>query len=257
MNEKMLLGILITIFILFFILNRIAGSPVGIKWGIQPLEPITTEAGIGSILAGTFFGVVRQVILKYPTNFNSTLIIMICFFIWYTLTKSLALFINNSSKAYVEGSNVEETDDVKVKDLNEFQTNLAKSNKLPPLYGVLVSSIILLFGIILVVAFYSQRNDGNDKHIVNYNIIITCMVILAGFFTFITGKKIDVETKIRIVAYTISFAIIFGIFAPIFLFKSFSFGNLIISSLTFFVWLTLSYSFSNFLTEKEKYINRV
>ena len=32
MNEKMLLGILITIFILFFILNRIAGSPVGIKW---------------------------------------------------------------------------------------------------------------------------------------------------------------------------------------------------------------------------------
>lgn len=256
MDEKVLLIILIIIFVIFFTLSRIAGSPIGIKLKINKLDPIITEAGIGSLLAGTFFGIVREVLLKRKPNYQFTLVIILMVFCWYILFKSLAYFSNQESSNVLASEDTDNADDVKIKDLKELSGNVASTPKLSPMYSVFVSTIILFLVIILIVSFYVQKNDGNDRHLVSFIILITCMVVLSGFFTIITGKMLDVEMKIKILAYTVAYAFVFGILAPIFVFKSFSFSNLIISTLIVFVWLTLTYSFSNFLTPVTPYINR-
>lgn len=252
MDERILLGLLIFIFVLFFILNRVSASKVGIKANIGFLQAYTTEAGLGSLLAGTFFGVVREILLKRPADNKLTMIVMIGFFMWYILTKSLStLFISAGSKKMAPALD----DNTELKNENKSAAIIQKK-KLPDLYNVLVSAIIILLVMILLVSFYAQRKEGSDKHIVNYNILITCMVVLAGFFTFLSGKKLDIDLKIKILSYTISFALIFCIFTPIFITKNFSFTNVIISSLIFFVWLTLTFSFSNFTVDKAEYVNR-
>ncbi len=251
--DNALLGGLIVIFIVFFTISRALKG--------KPLEKIINHAGIGSLLAGTFFGVVREVLLDRPANPTLTIIVMLMFFIWYVLTKGLAsLFITGSSKNIVD-SNIASGSDVMVKDKNEEKSIKLKKifkseNKLPDLYNVFIAAIITLLIVILMVSFYAQRKEGSDKHIVNYNIMITCMIFLAAFFTFLSGKKIDNETKLKILAYSAAYAVIFGILVPIFVLKSFTFKSLIISSLIFFVWLTLTNSITNFVTPKTEYIKR-
>jgi len=248
MNENILLGLLIFIFVLFIILNRVLAG--------KPIERIITEAGLGSLLAGTFFGVVREVLLKRPANNKLTMTFILFFFVWYILTKGLStLFVEGGFKDMT--GNLYITDDKNIDDKNEIKSKASiQKKKLPEIYSVFVAAIITMLVVILLVSFYAQRKEGSDKHIVNYNIMITVMVILAGFFTFMSGKKLDYEIKIKILSYTISFALIFGIFTPIFLFKSFTFTSLILSSLIFFVWLTLTFSISNFVTVKPDYIKR-
>lgn len=251
--DNALLCGLIVIFIVFFTVSRALKG--------KPLEKIINEAGLGSLLAGTFFGVVREVLLDRPANPTLTILIMLLFFMWYILTKGLAsLFITGSSKDVVN-SNIAGGSDAQVIDKNEQKSiklnKIFKSdNKLPDLYNVFIAAIITLLVVVLMVSFYAQRKEGSDKHIVNYNIMITCMVFIAGFFTFLSGKKIENEVKIKILAYTAAYAVIFGILVPIFVFKSFTFKSLIISSLIFFVWLTLTNSITNFVTPKPEYIKR-
>jgi len=250
MNDNIILGGLIFIFLIFIIINRVSAAK-----GYKTIERITTEAGIGSLLAGTFFGVVREVTLNRPANPKITMIAMIFFFLWYVFTKILADvgvqggFQNISSKADV-GKDVTDEKDVE-------KSMKAPEKKLPEIYQVFVAAVIIFLVIILMVSFYAQRKEGSDKHIVNYNIIITCFVVLAALFTFISGKKIDAETKIRILSYTVAYAVAFGIFSAVFVFKNFSFNSLVMSSLIFFVWLTLTASFSKFCVEDTEYIKRI
>lgn len=254
MDEKILLGLLIFIFVLFFIISRIAGSPLGYKAKMHKFEPIITEGGIGSLLAGTFFGIIREVLLKRKPNFQFTLIIMLMFFCWYILFKGLAYFSNNESSNVLATGEDNSGEEITIKDI---KNEIVRPSKLSPMYSVFVSSIIILLVIILIISFYAQKNEGNDQHIVSFNILMSVMVILAGFFTIITGKKLNIDTKIKILSYTMAYALIFGILGPIFIFKSFTFTNLIISTLIVFVWLSLTFSFSNFLTPQLQFINRI
>jgi len=250
MNDNIILGGLIFIFLIFFIINRVSAAK-----GYKTVERITTEAGIGSLLAGTFFGVVREVTLNRQANPKITMTVMIFFFLWYVFTKILADvgvqggFENISSKADV-GKDLTNVNDIE----KSITSPLAK---LPEMYKLFISAVIMFLVIILIVSFYAQRKEGSDKHIVNYNIIITCFVVIAALFTFISGKKIDSETKIRILSYTVAYAVAFGIFSAVFVFKNFSFGSLVMSSLIFFVWLTLTASFSKYCVEDTEYVKRI
>jgi len=252
MNENMLLGILIILFLIFVFVHRFTSG--------KPIQRITMEAAMGSLLAGTFFGVVREVLLKRPANNRITLTVILMFFLWYICTKGFSQLFISGSFMNVQGSessgNERIIDPKNEKISKEAEKKLSAVKKLPEIYQVFLAAIITMLVIILLVSFYAQRNEGSDKHIVNYNIMITCMVILAGFFTFLSRKKLNYEIKIRIMSFTIAFALVFGIFAPVFIFKSFSFASLIITTLIFFVWLTLTFSFSNFASEKTEYINR-
>lgn len=250
MNENMLLGLIIIVFIIFIGINRGMSG--------KPMELVTTEAGLGSLLAGAFFGVVREVLLKRPANFKITLIAILGFFLWYVLTKGLStLFINSTTM----NISTKETagNESKLEAENEQKSKEIKKEakqKLPDIYNVFIAALIILLVVILMISFYAQRKEGADKHISNFNIMVTCMVVLAGFFTFLSKKKLSNEMKIKILSYTIAFAIVFCIFAPVFVFKSFSFVSLIISTMIFFVWLTLTFSFSNFATPTVSYIKR-
>jgi len=247
MNENVLLVLLIILFIIFISINRaMAGSP---------MERITFEAGIGCLLVGTFFGVVRLTLLKKQPNFRIALMSMIGFFIWYVCTKGLSSLFINSGTMTLTGSTAGNEDKVEIE--NEQQSaEKIQSQKLPDVYGAFIAAIVILLTITLLIAFYAQKNQNNDKHLVNFLIMMTVLTVLSGMFTTLSGKKISNEMKIKILAYTIAFALVFGVFCPIFVFKNFSFSNLIISTLIFFVWLTLTYSFANFMTEKPQYIER-
>jgi len=249
MDNKLLLGGLVAIFVVFLIINRVSA-----KLGYKPIEKITTEAGIGSLLAGTFIGVVREVLLKRQPDQNLSMIVMIMFFMWYVLTKGLAVLFVEGGFENLKGKPPQGQSQVDNK--KEDAVKSVQPPPLPEMYQVFVVAIIIFLVIILIVSFYAQRKEGSDKHIVNFNIIMTFLVILAGFFTFITGKKIEPEQKIRILSYTISFVIAFGIFVPIFVTKNFTFASLIITTLIFFVWITLTFSFANFSFVENEYIKR-
>ena len=51
----------------------------------ESIGKIFATAGIGSVLAGTFFGIVKDTILKQPSNPMLIFIIIVLFFFWYLL----------------------------------------------------------------------------------------------------------------------------------------------------------------------------
>ena len=90
----------------------------------------------------------------------------------------------------------------------------------------------------------------------SYVIIISVMIVLSLLFSFFSGVRINVDKKVQIMSYTISYAIVFGILATIFIFNNFKLSTTFTTALIFFVWMTLTASISNFLTYNQPIIKR-
>jgi magnesium-transporting ATPase (P-type) len=119
----------------------------------------------------------------------------------------------------------------------------------------LISFIIIFIIVILGISFY--RGGDENSNFFMYNVLITVIISLAVLFAFFSGNRLNYEYKIEILSYTFSYGIVFGIIAPLFLFQSFSFRNSITMTLIFFIWLSITFSISNFLNLKKEYIKRV
>jgi len=218
----------------------------------KPFGNIITTAGIGSILAGTFFGVVRNILINKPIDGTIIYLIIFLFFFWYILTKGIGLGIQSQEKSDAPEKNPQivqtKTDEIKIS--KEKGTKPTLSN----LYKGFISIIIFFVMLILILSTYNQSSTGGSLYV--YNILITCMVSLAVFFSYFSGSRLDNNTKIEIISYTISYAIIFGVLAPIFVFNSFSMKSSFTSVLIFFIWLSISNSIANFVQDKPTVIHR-
>lgn len=233
------IGLLI-LFIIFYI--------IAIIYKNKPISNNITIAGIGAILAGSFFGIVKDSILNTKNNQSMTTFIILFFFIWFILTKFIS--------SYIKGKEVDTaipTEDAST-DLVEKSKKVDKP-KLDGLYKSLISFIIIFIIVILGIAFY--QGGGQGDNIFMYNIIVTVVVSLAVIFSFFSGNRLDYISKIEILSYTFSFGIVFGILAPLFVFNTFSFKNSITLSLIFFVWFSITLSIGNYVQIKEEYIKRV
>lgn len=236
-------------FIVFFIIYYVAKNPQ-IRLAIM-------TAGIGSILAGTFFGVVKNIIINKPADGNIIYLLVFCFFVWYVFTKIASISLANQEFQQVNENtptsniNVKETE-VEIKKLkSSFESY---KPKLSGLYKAFISIIIIFVAVILVLSVYNSSQTGGSLYI--YNIFMACMITVAVLFAFFSGSRLDITTKIEILSFTLSFAIIFGVFAPVFVFNSFSMKNSVTTTLIFFVWMSLTSSITNFLEDKQPAINR-
>jgi Na+/melibiose symporter-like transporter len=118
----------------------------------------------------------------------------------------------------------------------------------------LISFIIIFIIVILGISFYRGGDDNSQFFM--YNVLITVVISLAVLFAFFSGNRLTYQYKIEILSYTFSYGIIFGIVAPLFLFQSFSIRNSITLTLIFFIWLSITFSISNFLNMKKEYVKR-
>jgi len=233
------IGLLI-LFIIFFI--------IAIIYKNKPISNYITIAGVGAILAGSFFGIVKDSILNTKNNQSITIFIILFFFLWFILTKFIAYSIKQK-----QVDKPIQTDEPST-DLIDNSSNSDKP-KLDGLFLSLVSFIIIFIIVILGLAFYQGNGEKDNAFI--YNIIVTVVVSLAVVFSFFSGNRLDYISKIEILSYSFSFGIVFGILAPIFVFNTFSFKNSITLSLIFFVWFSITLSIGNYVQIKEEYIKRV
>ena len=90
MNQNVLMGITILIFIICFPMAVALKGKIGDK---DKCADIIITGGIGSILAGTLFGIVKPVILQQNIDGGFIYLIIILFFVWYLLVKMFSLFI--------------------------------------------------------------------------------------------------------------------------------------------------------------------
>jgi hypothetical protein len=244
--ESIIFVLAIVIFITFYVLALVYKN--------KPISDYIITGGIGAILAGTFFGIMKDSIMNQKNNNILNLFIILLFFVWYILTKFIASAIKDKQvdrpAAIVVPAN--ENTEVIVKEKDSSQE---KKNWREGLSKSLISFIIIFIIVILGISFYKGGDDNN--HFFMYNVLITVVISLAVLFAFFSGNRLSYQYKIEILSYTFSYGIVFGIIAPLFLFQSFSIRNSMTITLIFFIWLSITFSITNFLNMKKEYIKRV
>lgn len=246
-NEFYIFIALVILLIIFFSISQakqFRGGEIG---------NMITFAGIGAILGGTFFGIVKDTVLNKSPNSAITLYIIFFFFIWYIITKFISLYLiklqNPEQKLIATGNTDKE---ILLRNSESTLKEIKNKNKITPLNGVFIGAIIL---IMIIILFVSMAQKGNADYS-TYSILVTVMIILAVLFSFFSGHRLNYNIKSQIMGYTFSFALVFGILAPIFVYDSFSLKDSTTSTIIFFVWLSLTNAISNFIKDKINYINR-
>lgn len=260
MNQNILMGITILIFLICFPTAIALKGKIGDK---DKCADIIITGGIGSILAGTLFGIVKPVILQQNIDGAFIYLIIILFFVWYLLVKmfSLLLYRINANANTVSPNpsktniTTYSTSGVMTND-NLDSDNGDPSSQYTILSYVFISMIGILIIAILGVSLYQQSKTGSNSPLMSYVIIISVMIVLSLLFSFFSGVRINVDKKVQIMSYTISYAIVFGILATIFIFNNFKLSTTFTTALIFFVWMTLTASISNFLTYNQPIIKR-
>lgn len=244
--ETIIFILAIIIFLTFYI--------IALVYKHKPISDYIITGGIGAILAGTFFGIMKDSITNQSNNKFLNLYIILFFFVWYILTKLIANAIKNKEVDRPSAIQVPATENTEVV-VSEKESSIESSNWREGLSKSLISFIIIFIIVILGISFYRGGDDNN--HFFTYNVLITVIISLAVLFAFFSGNRLSYQYKIEILSYTFSYGIVFGIIAPLFLFQSFSIRNSITITLIFFVWLSITFSISNFLNMKKEYIKRV
>jgi hypothetical protein len=260
MNQTVLMGITFLIFIICFPTAIALKGKVGDK---DKCADIIITGGIGSILAGTLFGIVRPVILQQNIDGAFIYLIIILFFVWYLIIKMFSLLLYrinaNANKVQANPSKTgistlptatQMTDD------NINSDNRDSSSQYTILSYVFVAMIGILIIAILGVSLYQQSKTGSSSPLMSYVIIMSVMIVLSLMFSFFSGVRIDVDKKVQIMSYTISYAIVFGILASIFIFTNFKLSSTVTTAFIFFVWMTLTTSIANFLIYNQPVIKR-
>jgi hypothetical protein len=244
--ETIIFILAIIIFITFYILALVFKH--------KPISDYIITGGIGAILAGTFFGIVKDSIMNQKNNTYLNLYIIIFFFVWYILTKIIASSIKDKQVDNPAAIQLpaEDNTDVVVKMKDSFKE---KQNWQEGISKSLISFIIIFIIAILGISFY--RGGDDNSHFFMYNVLITVVISLAVLFAFFSGNRLTYQYKIEILSYTFSYGLVFGVIAPLFLFNSFSIRNSITLTLIFFIWLSITFSISNFLNMKKEYVKRV
>lgn len=227
--------------IVFLIIPSFRTGPIG--------DAITT-GGIGAILAGTYFGIIKDTILNKPNDPMITFTVILMFYSWYLFTKILShLFVKRESPVKPTVSQNTYTDISKDENnTKEVQNN----NKISATTGIFIGVLIIFMMVIL----YLSTSSGDDGAMAKYNILTAVMITLGVLFAFFSGKRLDYDAKSEIVGFTFSYLIVFGILTPLFLYEQFSFKNSITNTIIFFVWLSITYSISNFIKYRPTYIQR-
>ena len=244
--ESIIFILAIVIFITFYVLALVFKN--------KPISDYIITGGIGAILAGTFFGIMKDSIMNQKNNNLLNLFIILFFFVWYILTKIIASMIKDKEVDKPNPIQVPSTDVTEVK-VTEKDSSKEKNNWREGLSKSLISFIIIFIIVILGISFY--RGGDENNHFFMYNVLITVIISLAVLFAFFSGNRLSYQYKIEILSYTFSYGIVFGIIAPLFLFQSFSIRNSLTITLIFFIWLSITFSISNFLNMKKEYIKRV
>ncbi len=244
--ESIIFILAIVIFITFYVLALVFKN--------KPISDYIITGGIGAILAGTFFGIMKDSIINQKNNNLLNLFIILFFFVWYILTKFIASAIKDKQVDRPIAIKVPSNENSMVI-VNEKDSAKEKDNWREGLSKSLISFIIIFIIVILGISFYRGGDDNN--HFFMYNVLITVLISLSVLFAFFSGNRLSYQYKIEILSYTFSYGIVFGIIAPLFLFQSFSIRNSMTVTLIFFIWLSITFSISNFLNIKKEYIKRV
>ena len=244
--ESIIFILAIVIFITFYILALV--------YKHKPISDYIITGGIGAILAGTFFGIMKDSIMNQKNNNILNLFIILFFFVWYILTKFIASAIKDKEVDRPVAITVPASENTEVI-VTEKDSSKEKNNWREGLSKSLISFIIIFIIVILGISFYRGGDDNN--HFFMYNVLITVVISLAVLFAFFSGNRLSYQYKIEILSYTFSYGIVFGIIAPLFLFQSFSIRNSMTITLIFFIWLSITFSITNFLNMKKEYIKRV
>lgn len=236
---SIIFGLTLIIFFISIILNLSFRSKI--------ITDAIITGGIGAVLAGSYFGIVKDTILNKPNEPLLTFVIIMIFYFWYVITKiSSGYLVKNQQQNYsVKNTSFNIKDDE-----NKVET---KSNaSISKTSGVFIGVLIVFMVIFLFIATRGSDNGG----IVKYNILTAIMVILGVLFAFFSGNRLDYESKAEIVGFTFSYLIVFGVLLQLFIYNTFSFKNGITNTVIFFIWISLTYSISNFIKPKPIYINR-
>jgi len=189
---------------------------------------------VGSILFGTFFGTLKNSLNNKENDFNMTLILIGSYLLWFFCTKLTSGLI---SKENVVNSKQDELDNFK-----EQKVTIENKPK---------DTLKYFYPVILIVIFITLI------FCLNYSYLpISIFLFISIIFTYLTNNRLDSNERIQIISFTISFGIIFGILAPLFLFDNFNFKNSITNSFIFFAWISLTQATSKFLTptpQEERY----
>jgi hypothetical protein len=244
--ESIIFILAIVIFITFYVLALV--------YKHKPISDYIITGGIGAILAGTFFGIMKDSIMNQKNNNMLNLFIILFFFVWYILTKFIANAIKDKQVDRPVSIIVPANENTEVI-VSEKESSKEKNNWREGLSKSLISFIIIFIIVILGISFYRGGDDNN--HFFIYNVLITVIISLAVLFAFFSGNRLSYQYKIEILSYTFSYGIVFGIIAPLFLFQSFSIRNSMTITLIFFIWLSITFSITNFLNMKKEYIKRV
>jgi len=244
--ESIIFILAIVIFITFYVLALVFKN--------KPISDYIITGGIGAILAGTFFGIMKDSIINQKNNNLLNLFIILFFFVWYILTKIIASAIKDKQVDRPIAIKVPSNENSMVI-VNEKDSAKEKDNWREGLSKSLISFIIIFIIVILGISFYRGGDDNN--HFFMYNVLITVLISLSVLFAFFSGNRLSYQYKIEILSYTFSYGIVFGVIAPLFLFQSFSIRNSMTITLIFFIWLSITFSISNFLNMKKEYIKRV
>jgi hypothetical protein len=244
--ESIIFILAIVIFITFYVLALVYKN--------KPISDYIITGGIGAILAGTFFGIMKDSIMNQKNNNILNLFIILLFFMWYILTKFIASAIKDKEVDRPAAIVVPASENTEVI-VTEKESSKEKDNWREGLSKSLISFIIIFIIVILGISFYRGGDDNN--HFFIYNVLITVVISLAVLFAFFSGNRLSYQYKIEILSYTFSYGIVFGIIAPLFLFQSFSIRNSMTITLIFFIWLSITFSITNFLNMKKEYIKRV
>ena len=260
MNQNILMGITILIFLICFPTAIALKGKIGDK---NKCADIIITGGIGSILAGTLFGIIKPVILQQSIDGAFIYLIIILFFVWYLLVKMFSLLlyrINANSNIIAPNpskSNITTySTSTAITNDNIDSDNGDSSSQYTILSYVFISMIGILIIAILGVSLYQQSKTGSNSPLMSYVIIMSVMIVLSLLFSFFSGVRINIDKKVQIMSYTISYAIVFGILATIFIFNNFKLSTTVTTALIFFVWMTLTASISNFLTYNQPIIKR-
>jgi hypothetical protein len=244
--ESIIFILAIVIFITFYVLALVFKH--------KPISDYIITGGIGAILAGTFFGIMKDSIMNQKNNNILNLFIILLFFVWYILTKIISSAIKDKEVDRPAAIVVPASENTEVI-VKEKESSKEKNNWREGLSKSLISFIIIFIIVILGISFYRGGDDNN--HFFMYNVLITVVISLAVLFAFFSGNRLSYQYKIEILSYTFSYGIVFGIIAPLFLFQSFSIRNSMTITLIFFIWLSITFSITNFLNMKKEYIKRV
>lgn len=244
--ESIIFILAIVIFITFYVLALVYKN--------KPISDYIITGGIGAILAGTFFGIMKDSIMNQKNNNILNLFIILFFFVWYILTKIISSAIKDKEVDRPAAIVVPASENTEVI-VTEKESSKEKDNWREGLSKSLISFIIIFIIVILGISFYRGGDDNN--HFFMYNVLITVVISLAVLFAFFSGNRLSYQYKIEILSYTFSYGIVFGIIAPLFLFQSFSIRNSMTITLIFFIWLSITFSITNFLNMKKEYIKRV